>query len=95
MATFEEVARQCGCRSPEVSQCEKGTYSGLRLVVTDPEAAPTVPGSGVARQPGATGDAAAPVGKNAELLGQLSAVRLGEWSGDPEAAAVAPKNAYS
>ena len=65
------------------------------MLAPDPDAALTVPGSGAVRQTGAAGVPIAPVKKNAELLVKLVAVRLGECSEDPWAAAVVAKNACS
>ena len=78
-----EIAQQCGYRAPEVSMYEEGTNSGLRLLVSDPGAALTGPGSGTAKQSSATDDSVDPVKKNAELLGKLLAVRLGDCFSDP------------
>ena len=89
------IAQQCGHRAPEVSPCEKGTNSGLRLAASDPGSALTVPGSGAAKQSGPKGDAAAPVKKSAALLGKLCVVRPAECSIGPEAVAVVSKNACS
>ena len=89
------VARQFGYRVPEVSRCKKGANSGLRRVETEPDAALTVPGSGVVIRTGGAGATIAQVKQDAELLGKLIAVCLGECSGDPEAVAVVAKNACS
>ena len=74
-----------------MSLFERGTNSGLWLVAPDPDAALTVPSSGVATQPVGTGVHEALVRNNAVLLGKLTLVRLGECSSGPEAAAVVTK----
>ena len=62
---------------PEAALRESGTNSGLWIVATDPDAAPTVPSAGVVKQPVGSGVRKAPVRNNAELLSNFVA-RLGE-----------------
>ena len=90
LPTFEgkfraDAAQQCGFRMPTLSDYEKGTNSGARLAVADPDAGVTVPG--VVPD---SGDREKVRGRslvkgNAALLAKGSAVRIGDHSSDPSA----------
>ena len=74
----EDVAQQCGFRTPVSSYREKGTYSGLRLAVVDPEATTAVPGVVSHVKEEAVGLEASSVRANAAISGKLFA----KWFGN-------------
>ena len=74
----EEVAQQCGFRTPASSPQEKGDHSGLWLAVVDPDAAVAVPGVVLRAKEEAAGLESSSARASAVISGKLFA----EWSGD-------------
>ena len=74
----EDVAQQRGFRMPVSSNQEKGTRSGLRLTVVDPDATVTGPGVASHAKEEAAGIESSTVHANAVILGKLFA----KWSGN-------------
>ena len=91
-ALQQEVAQQCGYRTPSSSYREEGTNSGMWLAVADPGATVTVPGVAPdAETDEATGRSQ--VKANALLLGKVFASRLSNCSLAPSGMGDLAKNA--
>ena len=82
---------------PAASRKGKGTHSGLRLAVVDPDAAVTAPGGASFGKVEDAGRGASEVSRNADISGKVFAERLGDCSRSPSASQdlVADARGYS
>ena len=69
----EEVAKQCGYRTPAASDWAEGTNSGLRSAAPDPDAAVTAPGVAPSIAEKVIGAGRSEAQNDASLLGKVSA----------------------